>query len=221
MHLATSEILLRLLVALVLSGAVGLQRAVTGKVAGIRTHVLVGVGAAIFTLVSIEAFSVRGGSPDRIAAQIVTGIGFIAGGVILKERGTIRGLTTAAGLWAVASLGMAAGAGLFFLSAVGAAVVLATLIGLRYVELGLPRRQLTIWQLRVTLPGERGPAALESALAAQHARHWLQELCRADTIGVVYKVELPHDQNPDTLTQALIDAGASTITWSTEGDLEA
>jgi putative Mg2+ transporter-C (MgtC) family protein len=219
MHLATSEILLRLLVALVLSGAVGLQRSITGKVAGMRTHVLVGVGAAIFTLVSAEAFA--SGSPDRIAAQIVTGVGFIAGGVILKERGAVHGLTTAAGLWAVASLGMAAGAGLYVLSVAGAAAVLMTFIVLRYVELGLPRRRLKTWELRITLRADRGPAALESTLAAQLPYHQLQELRRTDTTCVVYKVRLPHDRDPDALTQALLDAGASTITWATDGDLEA
>src|SRR5690348_5850589 len=104
--ISTQEIVVRLLAALLLCGAVGLQRALTGKAAGMRTHILVGVGAALFTLVSGYAFRTSPSNTDRIAAQIVSGIGFIGGGAILKERGSIRGLTTAAGLWAAAALGM-------------------------------------------------------------------------------------------------------------------
>jgi putative Mg2+ transporter-C (MgtC) family protein len=221
MHVSSQEMLLRLLVALLLSGAVGLQRSFTGKAAGMRTHVLVGVGAAIFTLVSVQAFAGGSGSPDRVAAQIVSGIGFIAGGVILKERGAIHGLTTAAGLWAVASLGMAAGAGLYLLGVAGAVVVLLTLIALRYVELELPRRQLRTWELQTTLPGDRELVALEASLAAQHVRHSLREMRHAETIRAVYMLQIPRDQHPTSLNRLLFDAGASTITWRADGDLEA
>src|SRR5439155_9143296 len=88
--ITSQEIIVRLLVALLLSGAVGFQRALTGKAAGMRTHILVGVGSALFTLVSGYAFHTTASNADRIAAQIVSGIGFIGGGAILKERGSIK-----------------------------------------------------------------------------------------------------------------------------------
>src|SRR5581483_1708521 len=143
--ITTQEIAIRLLAACLFCGAVGLQRALTGKAAGMRTHILVGVGSALFTLISGYAFHTTASNADRIAAQIVSGIGFIGGGAILKERGAIKGLTTAAGLWAAAALGMAAGAGLYVMGAAGAVIILLTLVALRRVELRFPRRALEVW----------------------------------------------------------------------------
>jgi putative Mg2+ transporter-C (MgtC) family protein len=90
--------------------------------AGFRTHALVGLGSALFTVVSAFAFPGENTDPTRIAAQIVTGIGFLGGGVILHHRGNVRGLTTAASLWTVAAIGMASGAALYVV-AVGATVL--------------------------------------------------------------------------------------------------
>jgi putative Mg2+ transporter-C (MgtC) family protein len=116
------ELLLRLVVALLLGAAVGLERELQRQPAGFRTHAIVGLGAAIFTIVSAYAFTGPVADPTRIAAQIVTGIGFLGGGAILHYGGNVRGLTTAASLWAVAAIGMAAGAGLFVV-AVGSVVL--------------------------------------------------------------------------------------------------
>ena len=101
----------RLLVAAALGALIGLEREIHDHPAGMRTHLLVSVGSAGFTVLSIFAFPAPGADPARIAAQIVTGVGFLGAGAILKEGATIRGLTTAASLWAVAAVGMAAGAG--------------------------------------------------------------------------------------------------------------
>src|SRR5688572_20194634 len=95
--------------------------------AGFRTHALVSLGSAIFTVVSAFAFTGPGSDPTRIAAQVVTGIGFLGGGAILHYGGTVRGLTTAASLWAVAAVGMAAGAGLFLVAIVSTVLVIAAL----------------------------------------------------------------------------------------------
>jgi putative Mg2+ transporter-C (MgtC) family protein len=95
--------------------------------AGFRTHALVGLGSATFTVVSALAFAGPLTDPTRIAAQIVTGIGFLGGGAILHYRGSVRGLTTAASLWAVAAVGMAAGAGLYVIAIGGATMVIITL----------------------------------------------------------------------------------------------
>ena len=109
--------------------------------AGFRTHALVGLGSAIFTVVSALAFTGPTSDPTRIAAQIVTGVGFLGGGAILHYRGAVRGLTTAASLWAVAAVGMAAGAGLYVIAVGGAVLVVVTLELLDRVELLLKRRQ--------------------------------------------------------------------------------
>lgn len=140
--LSHAEIILRLLLALGLCGLIGIERETRGHVAGMRTHVLVGTGAALFTLVSAYGFAEfypyltgRGGGtvmdPTRIAAQIVTGVGFLGAGAIIRQGFTVRGLTTAAALWIVAAVGMAAGAGYYFAAIVTTAGVLLALIGLR------------------------------------------------------------------------------------------
>jgi putative Mg2+ transporter-C (MgtC) family protein len=123
----------RLLVAALLAGAVGLEREVHLKAAGFRTHMLVGLGSALFTVLSINAFG-PSTDPGRVSAQIVTGIGFLGAGAIFKEGATVRGLTTAAGLWTVAAIGMAAGAGSLLLAVVATAVVLAVMFGLRIID---------------------------------------------------------------------------------------
>ena len=170
------EVLLRLAAALLLCGLIGLQRYISGKEAGMRTHILVGVGAAIFTLVSGYAFHTTAANADRIAAQVVTGIGFIGGGAILKEGTSVRGLTTAAGLWAVASIGMATGAGLWSIALLGTAAILVTLMVLRWIERFLPRNIPEQWTVRVELAGE---AEIEPV------RHMMAQRCRRATLEVL------------------------------------
>ena len=137
------EPLLRMLVALLLGAAVGWEREMQRQPAGFRTHALVGLGSAIFTVVSAFAFPGPLSDPTRIAAQIVTGVGFLGGGAILHYRGSVRGLTTAASLWAVAAVGMAAGAGLYVVAVGGAALVIVTLELFDWVE-GYAQRRLKL-----------------------------------------------------------------------------
>jgi putative Mg2+ transporter-C (MgtC) family protein len=122
---------LRLIGAAFLGAVIGLEREVHEHPAGMRTHLLVSVGAAGFTLLSIGAFSAGGGDPARVAAQIVTGVGFLGAGAILKEGATVRGLTTAASLWAVAAVGMAIGAGAWMIGVALTAIVVLSLWPLR------------------------------------------------------------------------------------------
>jgi putative Mg2+ transporter-C (MgtC) family protein len=133
--ISDGELLGRLGLTVVLCGAIGLEREARAQVAGLRTHILVGLGAALFTLVSAYAFEAGDPGvtvdPTRIAAQIVTGIGFLGAGTIIRQGLTVRGLTTAASLWIVAAIGMAAGAGYYMGAVVSTAVVLASLIGFR------------------------------------------------------------------------------------------
>ncbi|HZM73928.1 MAG TPA: MgtC/SapB family protein [Candidatus Polarisedimenticolia bacterium] len=114
------DLVTRLLAAAVLGAAVGVEREIHGHAAGMRTNLLVALGSAAFTVLSIYAFEGIAGAapvdPSRVAAQLVTGIGFLGAGAILKDGATIRGLTTAAGLWTVAAIGMAAGTGSYIIA---------------------------------------------------------------------------------------------------------
>ncbi len=130
MRLATSDTwleLLLLLIAFVLSMLIGIERQIHQKSAGVRTHTLVGTGAAVFTLVSGFGFSNVLGTdvnldPSRIAAQVVSGVGFLGAGVIFMRRDVVRGLTTAATIWMTAAIGMACGAGMPVLAVAGTAL---------------------------------------------------------------------------------------------------
>src|SRR5881227_2331649 len=121
------EALWRLVAACLLGAAVGFERELRDREAGIRTHLLVSLGSALFTIVSaygFHEFLTNGGSvvradPTRIAAQIVTGIGFLGAGAIIREGLSVRGLTTAATLWVVAAIGMASGAGYYWPAVAG------------------------------------------------------------------------------------------------------
>ena len=128
------ELALRLIVAAILGASIGLEREWRDHPAGMRTHLLVSLGAAAFTVLSIEAFKGPGADPARIAAQIVTGIGFLGAGAILKHGAAIKGLTTAASLWVVAAVGMAAGAGAWGVAVATTLIVLVSLWPLREIE---------------------------------------------------------------------------------------
>jgi putative Mg2+ transporter-C (MgtC) family protein len=110
------ELVARLVLGFILSGIVGLEREVSLKPAGLRTHVLVGLGSTLITILSLQAFP--GSDPSRVAAAIVVGIGFLGAGTIIKTREKVIGLTTAATLWIVASIGVAIGAGFYLLAIV-------------------------------------------------------------------------------------------------------
>jgi putative Mg2+ transporter-C (MgtC) family protein len=137
------DLVVRILVAAAFGGILGIERDIHGRGAGLRTHLLVSAGAALFMILSTHAATfdavtptdfTKVADPGRIAAQIVTGIGFIGAGVILKEGLTIRGLTTAACLWIAAAIGMASGAGQYFIATMTTLLALFTLIFLRYLE---------------------------------------------------------------------------------------
>src|SRR4051795_10375895 len=133
------HVLLRLLIAALLGGAIGFERELRERQAGLRTHLVVSVGSALFTLVSAYGFNeflTSGGAlvrtdPTRIAAQIVSGIGFLGAGAIIRQGLSVRGLTTAATLWLVAGIGMACGAGFYSAAVIATAGAILTLRPLR------------------------------------------------------------------------------------------
>ena len=118
-----------IILAIVLGAVIGLEREFSGKAAGLRTNVLICLGAAVFTIISKQMVSADG-SVARIAAQIVTGVGFLGAGAIIQDRGGVHGLTTAATIWLVASIGMACGACFYRLAVVAALLAILVLIGL-------------------------------------------------------------------------------------------
>jgi putative Mg2+ transporter-C (MgtC) family protein len=128
------ENVINIILAVVLGGAIGLEREVRGKFAGLRTNILICLGAAVFTVISRQIADGTESSPARIAAQIVTGVGFLGAGAIIRDRGGIYGLTTAATIWMVASIGMACGAGFFLLAVTSTIIALIVLIGLTPLE---------------------------------------------------------------------------------------
>lgn len=167
------EVLVRVVLAGVLGGAIGAEREIREREAGLRTHMLVAVGAALFTIVSAYAwgdfeFSTREGitfDPTRIAAQIVTGIGFLGAGAIIRQGLSVRGLTTAASLWVVAAIGMASGAGYYTAAVITTVVVLVSLWPLRIIaHRAFERIRPGELRLEVELKPNQSPAVLLTAL---------------------------------------------------------
>jgi putative Mg2+ transporter-C (MgtC) family protein len=148
--------------ALVLSAAVGLEREMRQKNAGLRTHTLVGVGAALFMLISKYGFTdvlqprLVVLDPSRVAAQIVTGVGFLGAGLIFVRRDSVRGLTTAASIWVTAAIGSAAGAGLPVLAALATGIYFIVALAFPLAVRRLPRSATAISALEVRYPDGRG-----------------------------------------------------------------
>ena len=132
----------KLLIAILAGGGIGLERELRNKPAGLRTNILICLGSALLMDLSIGVVS-GGGDPGRIAAQVVTGIGFLGAGTILHTRGTITGLTSAATIWVVAAIGLTAGAGFLFEALAATATVMLVLRGLGWIEGNFLRRRAT------------------------------------------------------------------------------
>lgn len=168
----------RLLLAAVLGALIGLEREVHGRPAGFRTHLLVSMGACLMTIVS-EYYYVQYGNlnvdsvvrldPGRVAAQIVTGIGFLGAGAIIKERHAVRGLTTAACLWLAAGLGMAVGVGLYTAAVVVTALALFNLLFLKRMERFLKKDRYRTLVVH-SVDEENAREGLERFLAGQNLR---------------------------------------------------
>ena len=199
--LTWEEELVRVAVAAALGGAVGLERELREREAGFRTHMLVSVGSALFTLVSaygFHEFLVGGGNviradPTRIAAQIVTGIGFLGAGAIIRQGFSVRGLTTAATLWVVAAIGMASGAGYYSAAVITTALVLISLWPLRILAFRTMRRfRPETERLLVQLPAGESPSpVIERLEALGGSLQSLEVGHEADRRTVLIDVSLP------------------------------
>lgn len=141
------DLTIRLLLSILFGGIIGIERESVNRPAGFRTHILVCVGSTLTMLVSLYIFELYEGrtsvDPARIAAQVVSGIGFLGAGTILREGATVRGLTTAASLWTVAAIGLAIGSGFYFAAGITTVLTFVTLISLSKFENYLIKRRLS------------------------------------------------------------------------------
>jgi len=215
----------RILLAAFLGGLVGLERDIHGRAAGLRTHLLVSLGAAVFTVLSgwMAATGSLSGAvtdPGRIAAQIVTGIGFLGAGVILKEGVSVRGLTTAACLWTAAAIGMAAGAGYPLLAVVTTAIALVSLVGLKAFE-GLYRKDC-FRSLSVTAQGSHTREIIDLVRSRDHLKILSCDIERnssEDETTIHLGLNLFHKGITDKLAHGLIEAleasdfGVTRVKW--------
>ncbi|BDG59392.1 MgtC/SapB family protein [Caldinitratiruptor microaerophilus] len=197
-----------------LGGLVGFEREVAGRPAGLRTHVLVAIGSALVMQVSLLMFDLvlaRGqgqADPGRIAAQVVSGIGFLGAGTILREGLTIRGLTTAASLWVVAGIGLAVGTGRMYLQATAASLlILATLYGLSRLEKRFIRTGEESLVVHVTdTPGRLGAVASAVGQVGANIRSVrLEEGETPGTVAIRLRVHLPWGRRPEELVARLMD----------------
>lgn len=156
-----SHALLRLLLAAALGAAVGVERETKRKPAGLRTIILITFGSALFTILSEALAAIHGGDPQRIAAQLIPGIGFLGAGAILHARGAVVGLTTAATIFVMASVGMAAGGGMFLLATAASLLLLVVLVPVGWLERRYEAKPQVISYTLVTQQADRCIADLQ------------------------------------------------------------
>ncbi len=145
------DITLRLLIAMLLGGVIGIEREYRSKEAGFRTHFLVALGSALFCIVSQYGFGFDLKDSSRVAAQVVSGIGFLGAGTIIFQRNVVRGLTTAAGLWVTAAIGLACGSGMFAAAAIATVLII---VGLEVLILFIPHIGRTVVELSFSTSSE-------------------------------------------------------------------
>nr|WP_232369892.1 MgtC/SapB family protein [Prevotella illustrans] len=179
---------IRLVIALLLGGIIGIEREYRSKDAGFRTHFLVAMGSALFTIISQYGFSEALKDSSRVAAQVVSGIGFLGAGIIIFQKNMVRGLTTAAGLWVTAAIGMACGTGMYLVAAVTTALVL---FGLEVLHFMIPQVGTTVVQLSFNAPSK------------ESARSVLRNL-QGDSLDIIsYHQERIHTGKTDTYSTVM------------------
>jgi putative Mg2+ transporter-C (MgtC) family protein len=218
------HVLLRLTVAALLGGAIGMERELRERQAGLRTHLVVCVGSALFTLVSAYGFHdflVSGGAlvrtdPTRIAAQIVSGIGFLGAGAIIRQGLSVRGLTTAATLWLVAAIGMASGAGYYSAAVISTLGALITLGPLRIVAFRFIRRyRPEIDRLLVEIPAGGSPGPVVDAIELRGGRVIALEITQeGDRRSMALDVELRGVEAPAFVADVGEIDGVLEVRWT-------
>ena len=158
------DITFRLITAMVLGGLIGIEREFRSKDAGFRTHFLVALGSALFTVVSQYGFGIDLKDSSRVAAQVVSGIGFLGAGTIIFQKNMVRGLTTAAGLWVTAAIGLACGTGLYLVAAITTTLVL---VGLESLHTFIPQLGKAAVELGFTSESKKTVAEVLKRLKAE------------------------------------------------------
>jgi len=219
----SSDLIIRLAAATLLGGILGLEREIHGRPAGLRTHLLVSLGAAAFMIMSPLVAGLNPsfpGDPGRIAAQIVTGIGFLGAGAIVKEGVNIRGLTTAACLWVAAAIGMACGAGLYIEAIFIWALAIIALVLLPYAEMIFKKHSYRV--LEISLPLDVDVSSIPKAVNSKNVRVIHRNLKRDytnSTSTTTLIIRLYHRGSTDKLAQDIIqtiealDLSPKQITW--------
>jgi putative Mg2+ transporter-C (MgtC) family protein len=213
------EALLRLALAGVLGGLIGLERELRERGAGLRTHLLVSVGAALFTIAGAYGFGGGGVrvDPTRVAAQIVTGVGFLGAGAIIRQGFSVRGLTTAATLWVVAAVGLAAGAGYYSGAVITTALVLLALWPLRILAFRILRRfRADDGRLLVELPVGTGPGEVIDEIERAGARVTAMEVSQeGDRRRLELDLALPHTVPAPRLVARIADVeNVADVRWA-------
>jgi putative Mg2+ transporter-C (MgtC) family protein len=218
------HVLLRLVVAGVLGGAIGFERELRERQAGLRTHLLVSVGSALFTLVSaygFHEFLVNGGGlvrtdPTRIAAQVVTGVGFLGAGAIIRQGLSVKGLTTAATLWLSAAIGMAAGAGYYSAALFATAGALLTLGPLRGFAYRVIRRyRPAVDRLLVDIPAGGSPVPVLESIEQRGGRVVSLEIAQeGDRRSIAIDVELHGVPAPTIVADVGAIDGVLEVRWT-------
>lgn len=206
--IADWEVALRLVVSAIFAGIIGYERQARHKAAGLRTHILVGVGSCLIMVLSINIYSsVQGltnADPARLAAQVVSGIGFLGAGSILKEGPTIKGLTTAASLWVVSGVGLAAGAGYYLGALMTTVLVFLTLTILARMEHRDNKTYLAhLVVTTVDIPGQMGRISMAIGnLGASISDVRLDQ--QGDLATIAFSVVIPCPVNITNLTSQII-----------------
>jgi putative Mg2+ transporter-C (MgtC) family protein len=212
--LSWPEVLGRVALAAVLGAVLGLERELRDREAGLRTHLLVSVGSALFTIVSAYGFrdfltsgaSVVRADPTRIAAQIVTGIGFLGAGAIIRQGLAIRGLTTAATLWVVAAIGLAAGAGYYSAAVISTGVALVALWPLRALAYRVVHRYRgESGLLLVQVPVGHSPAGVIDAVETDARIETIEIRQEGDRRTLELTVDLPRTEHAQRLVSRIAD----------------
>jgi putative Mg2+ transporter-C (MgtC) family protein len=215
-QLGWPHVLLRLAVAAVLGGAIGMERELRERQAGLRTHLVVCVGAALFTLVSAYGFAeFRVVDPTRIAAQIVSGIGFLGAGAIIRQGLSVRGLTTAATLWLVAAIGMASGAGYYDAAIIATLGALFTLGPMRVLAYRVTRRyRPETERLLVEIPAGGSPAPLIEVVERYGRVVSLEVAQEGDRRSVAIDVMVRDQSSPRVVAAVAEIDGVLEVHWS-------
>lgn len=208
--LTTGTLVMRLLVAMLISGAVGIERELSNQPAGFRTHIIIAVGATLLMFVSLYVAATYGagarGDPARIAAQVVSGIGFLGAGAILRFGADVRGLTTAASIWSIAAIGLAVGAGLYVPAVAAAAILLFALVVLDKVEHRFfPKRSLKVLEITSRAPSVSVSAVhrLAEEMSLQVEATELKHAISTSTSLLRLTVYLPKGFDYDQLSRKL------------------